>query len=85
MWCLARLLPLMIGDKVPEEDEHWGLFLSLMSITDAVFAPVTGEGIAAYLAALVSDYLELFKELYPDKRIIPKQHFMVHYPSRIVE
>ena len=75
----------MIGDNVAEEDEHWNLFLNLMAITDVVFAPVTSAGLAAYLAALVCDYLELFKELYQDKRIIPKQHFMVHYPARIVE
>ena len=85
MWCLARLLPLMVGNDVPVGDEHWNLFIDLMVITDLVFAPVTNEGIAAYLAMLVADYLEGFKELYPNKNIIPKQHFMVHYPRGIVK
>ena len=31
----------------------------------------------------ISKYLQDFKGLYPKKRIIPKQHFLLHYPSAI--
>ena len=30
MWCMGRLLPLMTGDLVPEDDEKWKLFLLLL-------------------------------------------------------
>ena len=32
MWCLGRMLPFLIGDKIPEEDEHWEHYLLLLSI-----------------------------------------------------
>ena len=38
MWCLARMLPLMIGKDVPEFDEHWSNYLLLLEILDYVFA-----------------------------------------------
>ena len=32
MWCLCRLLPLMIGDKIPEYDLRWHYILVMMHI-----------------------------------------------------
>jgi len=81
MWCLAWLLPLMVGDSIPEEDSQWKLFLDLLSIMDDVFAPNTTEDIAAYVQQLIGDYLARFKELYPHCSIIPKQHYMIHIPE----
>ena len=38
MWFLARILPLLVGDFVDEEeDQHWHLYLQLMDITDLIF------------------------------------------------
>lgn len=45
-WCLARLLPLLIGEKIPEEDDHWDNFLLHL---DYCFAPVTSTEMIAYL------------------------------------
>ena len=81
MWCLARLLPLMVGDSIPEEDSRWKLFLDFLSIMDYVFAPNTTEDIAAYVQQLIGDYLARFKELHPHCSIIPKQHYMIHIPE----
>ena len=83
MWCLARLLPLMIGDSVPHNDPNWDNFLLLLKITDYVLAPVSSQGIAALLTNLIEDYLQSFIELYPECRIIPKQHYMIHMPQWI--
>ena len=85
MWCLARLLPLMIGNSVDEEDSHWINFLRLLTIMDYVFAPVSSHSVAAYLATLIDDYLTFFTDLYPDCSIIPKQHYMVHIPQWIIK
>jgi hypothetical protein len=83
MWCLARFLPLLIGDVVPESDKRWQNFLMLMQIEDIVFAPKTTIALAAYLDVLVGSYLEDFANLY-ERPIIPKQRYMIHYPSQIV-
>lgn len=83
MWCLARIFPLLIGDCIPHDDEHWENFLRLLAIEEIVFAPQTTNQLAAYLAVLVEEYLDEFGELY-ERSKIPKQHYMVHYPAHIV-
>ena len=84
MWCLACLLPLMIGNFVPEEDPKWEKFLLLLNIANYVFSPITSRSIAAFLATLIEDYLKSFSELYLECPIIPKQHYMVHIPQWLV-
>ena len=81
MWCLARLLPLMIGDHVPEDDNRWELFKMFLLIIDYVFAPNTDKDIMEYLCKLIRDHHLKFCELYPECSIIPKQHYMVHIPD----
>lgn len=83
MWCLARMLPLLIGDFIPVADDCWENFLRLLKIEEIVFAPRTSTQLAAYLALLVEEYLTQFSEL-NERRMIPKQHYMVHYPTQIV-
>ena len=77
MWCLARLLPLMIGDLVPTDDDIWENYLTLLDIVDYALAPRTTKEKAAYLAVLVEDFLSEFSRLY-DRPLIPKMHYMVH-------
>lgn len=84
MWLLGRILPLIIGDYVPDDDEHWENFLLLMEITDHLFAPCVTSDQASYLACLINDHHEAFKELYPSNNIIPKQHFMLHVPRLMI-
>ena len=81
MWCLARLLPLMIGEHVPEDDHRWGLFKIFLMIVDYVFAPNTDEDIIEYIRKLIEDHHLKFRELYPDCPITPKQHYMIHIPD----
>jgi hypothetical protein len=83
MWCLSRFLPLLIGDLVREENSRWQNLILLLQIEEIVFAPKTTVQLAAYLDVLVGDYLEDFSKLY-ERPIIPKQHYMVHYPRQIV-
>lgn len=83
MSCLARMMPLLIGDFIPVDDRHWENFLRLLKIEEIVFTPRTTTQLAAYLALLTEEYLTEFSELH-DRRLIPKQHYMVHYPTQIV-
>lgn len=73
----------MIGDLILEENERWQHFVLLLQIEEIVFAPKTTVQLAAYLDVLVGEYLEDFIKLY-ERPIIPKQHYMVHYPGQIV-
>jgi hypothetical protein len=83
MWCLGKFLPLIIGNKIPEEDEHWQLFCSLLKIMDIVFSPITSLDAIGVLEGLIEEHHEKFCQLYPNKSVIPKMHYLVHYPSHM--
>ena len=83
MWCLSRLLPLVVHDLVPECNHDWELFTDLMKIVDIVISPVIARETTFYLRILIEEYLQQFRNIYTNIRLIPKQHFMVHYPSQI--
>ena len=55
MWLFGRILPLIIGEFVPE-DEHWDLYLRLMETVDLLFSPSTSDEYAAYIAVLINDH-----------------------------
>ena len=69
MWLLGRILPLIVGEYVPENDEHWS----------------TSDDYAAYVTTLISDHHHDCCRLYPHSSIIPKMHFMVHMPRMIIK
>ena len=53
MWCLMVNLPLLIADQSPEDDPHWGLYVSLLEIVSIVFAPALSEGATYYLQEII--------------------------------
>ena len=81
MWLLGRILPLVIGDLVPEDDENWENLLVMLKITDLLLAPTTTTDLLGYLAGLIESHHHKFRELYPNESVIPKMHFMVHMPG----
>lgn len=83
MWCLCRLLPLMIGDKIPESDPRWKNLLQLLEIMDILFAPCLSDDHVAYLHLLIKEHHQAFTDLYPSCNITPKLHYMVHHPHWI--
>lgn len=85
MWCLIQNLPFLLGDIVNPESLHWQLFILLREICSIIFAPVVTRGLAVFLKQLIIDHHKLFKELYPARNLIPKHHFMIHYPSMLIK
>lgn len=82
-WCLLRNTPLIFGDLFDDTDSVWHLLLLLLQIVYIVFSPRVTEGMIIFLKHLISDHHSLFKTTFPSKRLIPKHHFLVHYPSCI--
>ena len=83
MWCLRRYLPLLIGSFIHEGHQHWENFLTLLSIMDYVFAPVITFAKTDFISGLTEDFLHDFTQLYPERRLTPKMHYMVHLSSWI--
>ena len=84
MWLLGRILPLLVGDLVPDDDERWLNYLKLMEIVDLLFCSPISEDNCPYLAILISDHHSEFTELYQDESVIPKIHFMIHMARLIL-
>ena len=84
MLLLATYLPLLIGDLIPEDSEHFLLFLILLRICSIAISWEIPPEVLGYLGTLIEEYHSKFKKLYPSAHFIPKQHYMVHYPSQIL-
>ena len=85
MWCLGLHLPLIVGNLVPEDDEHWQHYCTLLQIVRIIFSPVINREQIPYLQVLIQEFLEKFKDLYPQCSIIPKMHYMVHMPRTMLQ
>lgn len=81
-WCLLRLLPLMIGAKVQEEEQAWQL-LTLKDIVELVMSPTHTDESIGFLDSLISEHRHRFTSVLPQANLIPKHHFVEHYPQLI--
>ena len=81
---LCRIITLIMGDCVPEGDEHWKCLLLLLKICNIVFSPIIPKGYCSVLKILIEEHHSLFSHLYSTASITPKFHFLVHYPYQIV-
>ncbi|XP_064641941.1 uncharacterized protein LOC135496511 [Lineus longissimus] len=85
-WCLLRNLPLFLHLKVQNpEDETWKLILLLREIVELVCSPKIAEGQVAYLLVLIEEYLNERKNIFPDVKLRPKHHYLIHYPRLILQ
>ena len=82
-WTLLRTLSLVIGDLVPAEDTRWRVHIGLCELVEIILAPDFSEGDIVYLEQRVAEWLELIRDTFPDFRIKPKFHFLIHYGTHI--
>ncbi len=82
-WNLIRLLPLLVGHMVPEDEPAWLVLMDLKDIVELVVSPVHTDESIAYLDGKISEHRQRFQEVFPDVKLIPKQHFLEHYPELI--
>lgn len=80
-WCLLRLLPLMIGFKVPESEPAWDLLMDLKGIVELVVSPVHTDDTIRYLDTKISELRHRYL-FFQRQHFIPK-HFLEHYPQLI--
>ena len=82
-WCLLCNMPLIFGDLVQRNDEYWHLLILLLQIVNIAFAPVLTDGVTIFLKHIIVEHHQLFKLLFPARNLLPKHHFMTHYPRCI--
>lgn len=82
-WALLRSLPFIIGHLVPEEEMAWQLLMDLKDIVELVVAPTHTDESIAYLEFKISDHRHKYQDLFPDVPLLPKHHYLEHYPQLI--
>ena len=82
-WSLLRFLPFFVGSLVPEDEPAWLVLMVLKDIVELVVAPVHSDASLAFLESKITEHRQRYIELFPDKRLLPKHHFLEHYPQMI--
>jgi len=82
-WTLIRLLPLMIGHKITLNDPAWNVIMCLKDIVELVVAPTQTEASLSYLDTKISEHRLRLLAAFPQVKLIPKHHFLEHYPTLI--
>lgn len=82
-WCLLTLLPLIIGHLVPADEPVWLLILDLKYIVELVVSSAHTDETIAFLECKISEHRQKYQELFPLKQLLPKHHFLEHYPEMI--
>lgn len=77
-WTLIRLLPLMIGHKIPLNDPAWNVIMCLKDIVELVVAPTQTEASLSYLDAKISEHRLRLLAAFPQVKLNPKHHFQEH-------
>ena len=62
---LGRLLPVMVGDLIPEDDKNWEHYLTTIEIANYMLAPEIHRDEVAYLGTILPEHHKTFAELYP--------------------
>lgn len=83
-WTFFRLLPFLVADVVPVDDEFWHLYTLCRELCEIVLAPVIDPGWLPYLELIISQHHKLLSKLSPQS-FTPKVHFVTHYPRLILE
>lgn len=82
-WALLRLLPLMVGGCVPENEPSWEILMDLKEIVQIVVSDKFTEETLSYLAFKLSDHHLLLTTTFPNFVLKPKHHFIEHYTHLI--
>ena len=76
-------MPLIIGSLVPEDEPTWHVILDLKDILELAVAPVHCDESISYLECKISEHCQRYQDLFPNNRLLPKHHYLEHYPVLI--
>ena len=84
-WLLAVNFLIMFGSKIKVDDQFLHCFCLLLEICRLIFKKSILKVEVLNMEILIAEYLTSFKICWPDRRIIPKMHHLIHYPRYIRE
>ena len=78
-WTLLRFFPILIGDKIPKDDECWKMLLKLREMVSLVMLREIPTALIPSLKSVVEDYMIMRLNLFNSVSIKSKHHFICHY------
>lgn len=57
------------------------MYLAFRSVVDIILAENIPSDCVAYLQVKITEFIEVFKQQYPQKHLTPKIHYLLHYPE----
>lgn len=84
MFTFLEFLPMMIGDLIQVNNPHWNYLLLLRRLVLFTFKPSFSIDDINTLQNMIQEHHKSFKELF-NKPLKPKMHFLLHYPSAILQ
>ena len=79
---LVKLLPLILGPKMPMEDPYWKCYICFLRCLDYILAPALHAGEILFMEELITDFITCYSRLRRVTNIKPKMHFMIHYGTQ---
>jgi len=71
---LLRLLPLLIGNYIPEQEQSWEILMDLKEIVEITVSSTLSEGTLCYLGNKLSDHRQLLTDTFPEFKLKPTFH-----------
>lgn len=76
--------PFVMYDRIfDRECDVWNMFLILLEICRFVLAPKISLKQVDYLSFSIKEYFIIRSIVFPNSNLIPKHHYLMHYPSLI--
>ena len=80
-----RLLRFLLSNFVDQSTAYCTFLIQIVEICQILFSPVISKGTVTGLEGLTEEHLKRFKQLFSDKNITLKQHYVIHnIPSHII-
>ena len=68
---------------MPENEPAWLVLTALKDIVELMIAPVHTDESISYLESKLVEHRQRYEELFPGVRLLPKHHYLEHYPWTI--
>ena len=85
MLTLIKFLPFVLSSLGVDNNVYLRFLVDLLAIVNILLSPIIASGMVVCLRHMIYTHLDNFASLFPDRPILPKQHYMTHFPQTIVK
>ena len=84
MLVLIKILPFVLTSVVQKDNMYFQFMSELITIANILLSPLISIGSVLALKNLLQEHFKRFTQLFPQCSVIPKQHYICHFPETIL-